>query len=264
MIKLLIVGGGQMGTALLAGLLDRGVLAADECVICEVSAATHERLHKRFPGVAVETAPIPAEAVVIAVKPTDVEAACRSLQPGSYLRVLSIAAGVTTETLERYLAPGVAVIRAMPNTPALVGAAASAVSAGSSASLADLEWAEAVLSAVGLVVRLPERLLDAVTGLSGSGPAYLFLVAEALIDAGVLAGLSRDVSRELAVQTILGSARLLAEGGEPPEQLRAAVTSPGGTTAAALQVLERAGIRAAFLDAVLASAARAKELAEPH
>ena len=148
----------------------------------------------------------------------------------------------------------------MPNTPALVGAGAAAIAAGTHAGEDELAWAEDILGSVGVVVRVGEPLLDAVTGLSGSGPAYLFLVAEALIEAGVLAGLPRDVSRTLATQTLLGSARLLAESGDPPEALRAAVTSPGGTTAAGLRALESAGVRAAILDAVLAATARSREL----
>jgi pyrroline-5-carboxylate reductase len=141
-----------------------------------------------------------------------------------------------------------------------VGAGAAAISAGSTASDDDLAWAESILSAVGIVVRVPETLLDAVTGLSGSGPAYLFLVVEALIEAGVLAGLPRDVSAALTTQTVLGAARLLTETGDGPEALRAMVTSPGGTTAAGLRALESAGVRAAFLDAVTAATARSKEL----
>jgi pyrroline-5-carboxylate reductase len=148
----------------------------------------------------------------------------------------------------------------MPNTPALVGSAASALAAGQNAEGADVEWATGILEAVGTVVQLPEPALDAVTGLSGSGPAYVFLMAEALIDAGVLVGLARSVARDLAVQTLLGSARLLAETGEEPAALRAAVTSPGGTTAAGLRALEQAGMRSAVLDAVIAARQRAAEL----
>jgi pyrroline-5-carboxylate reductase len=151
----------------------------------------------------------------------------------------------------------------MPNTPALVGAGAAAIAPGSHADDDDLQWAESILSAVGVVVRVPEKLLDAVTGLSGSGPAYVFLVAEALTEAGVLAGLPRDVSAALTAQTLLGAARLLTETGDGPEALRAAVTSPGGTTAAGLRALEKAGVRSAFLDAVVAATERSRELGHP-
>jgi pyrroline-5-carboxylate reductase len=148
----------------------------------------------------------------------------------------------------------------MPNTPALVGAGAAAIAPGRAAGEEDLAWAEGILSAVGVVERVDESLLDAVTGLSGSGPAYVFLVAEALVDAGVLNGLPRPVSRALVVQTMLGSARLLAESGQEAEQLRAAVTSPGGTTAAGLRALEAGAVRSAFLEAVTAAAERSREL----
>jgi pyrroline-5-carboxylate reductase len=150
----------------------------------------------------------------------------------------------------------------MPNTPALVGHAATAIAAGEHATDAHLDTAERVLGAVGVVVRLPESYLDAVTGLSGSGPAYVFLVAEAMVEAGVLAGLPRDVADALVRATLLGSATLLASGDDPPEALRAAVTSPGGTTAAGLHVLESRGVRAAFLDAVKAATARSRELGQ--
>jgi pyrroline-5-carboxylate reductase len=162
--------------------------------------------------------------------------------------------------LEAELAPGTPVVRAMPNTPATVGVGAAAIAGGSSATPADLDWAEGLLRAVGSVVRVPEHLLDAVTGLSGSGPAYVFLVAEALIEGGVLAGLPRDVSVELATHTLLGAARLLADGGSTPEVLRAQVTSPGGTTAAGLRALEARGVRSAFLEAVAAATERSREL----
>jgi pyrroline-5-carboxylate reductase len=197
---------------------------------------------------------------VIAVKPGDVPDACRAVAAAGTKRVLSIAAGVTLATLEAAVGPGVPVVRAMPNTPALVGAGAAAIAAGSSATADDLDWAEGLLRAVGTVVRVPEHLLDAVTGLSGSGPAYVFLVAEALIEGGVLAGLPRDVAVELSVHTLLGASRLLAETGSTPEQLRAQVTSPGGTTAAGLRALEAAGVRSAFLEAVAAATARSREL----
>jgi pyrroline-5-carboxylate reductase len=148
----------------------------------------------------------------------------------------------------------------MPNTAALVGAGVTAVSGGSFATSQDLAWAEHVLSAVGMVVRLPERLLDAVTGVSGSGPAYFFLVAEAMMEAGVQMGLTRDVSRTLVVQTMLGSARMLDETGQEPDALRSMVTSPAGTTAAAVRVLEAKAVRSAFMEAVAAATERARNL----
>jgi pyrroline-5-carboxylate reductase len=148
----------------------------------------------------------------------------------------------------------------MPNTPALVRSGVTAISGGSHATAADLAWAEEVMGAVGTVVRLPERLLDPVTGLSGSGPAYFFLVAEALIEAGVQMGLSREVSRTLVVETMLGSATLLAETGEEPAVLRAMVTSPAGTTAAGIRALESRAVRSAFMEAVAAATERSRSL----
>ena len=213
-----------------------------------------------FPGVDVTDTPVPAEGTVIAVKPGDVPAACRAVAAAGSERVLSIAAGVTLATLEEHLADGTPVVRAMPNTPALVGLGASAIAPGSHAADADLAWAESLLAAVGIVVRVKEALLDAVTGLSGSGPAYVFLVAEGLIEAGVLAGLPRDVSEALSVQTLLGAATLLATSDDGAEALRAAVTSPGGTTAAGLRVLEQHGLRSALLEAVAAATDRSREL----
>ena len=249
-----------MGEALVGGLLAAGWGAAADLAVVEKVAARRHELSERFPGLTVADAPAAADGAVVAVKPGDVEEACRALAATGTPVVLSIAAGVALASLERWLGPGVRAVRAMPNTPALVGAGASAVAGGTGATADDLAWAESLLSAVGTVVRVPEDLLDAVTGLSGSGPAYVFLVAEALVEAGVLAGLPRATSSALAVQTLLGSARLLAESGEGPESLRAAVTSPGGTTAAGLRVLEERAVRAAFLEAVQAAAERSRQL----
>jgi len=175
-------------------------------------------------------------------------------------RVLSIAAGVPIARIEWATGTDVAVVRAMPNTPALVGAGAAAIAAGSAAGEGDLAWAESILGAVGTVVRVGEALLDAVTGLSGSGPAYVFLVAEALVEGGVLAGLPRPTAEALAYQTLLGAARLLVESGDAPADLRAAVTSPGGTTAAGLRELERNGVRSALIEAVVAATERSRQL----
>jgi pyrroline-5-carboxylate reductase len=258
-MELLIVGGGRMGEALLGGLLNAG-RAPGELAIAEVAAPRRGELAAAYPGVTVAEAPVPAAAAVLAVKPPDVPQAARAVADAGCERVLSVAAGVTTQAIEAAADGRLRVVRAMPNTPALIGAGASAISAGADAVEADLAWAEEVLGAVGVVVRVPEKALDAVTGLSGSGPAYVFLVAEAMVDAGVLGGLPRDVAEALAFQTLLGSARLLVEGGDGPAALRAAVTSPGGTTAAGLRELERHGVRAAFLDAVMAATERSRDL----
>jgi pyrroline-5-carboxylate reductase len=260
MAALQVVGGGRMGEALVGGLLKAGGHSLNSLTIVEPLAARRAELEMTFPGVDVVDGPVETEGTVVAVKPNDVPAACRAVAEAGSARVLSIAAGVTIATLEEHLAPGTAVVRAMPNTPALVGLGASAISAGTSAGEDDLEWAERLLAAVGLVVRVKESLLDAVTGLSGSGPAYVFLMAEALIEAGVLAGLPRDVSEALSIQTLLGSATLLSSSDDGAEALRAAVTSPGGTTAAGLRVLEQHGFRSAVLEAVAAATARSREL----
>jgi pyrroline-5-carboxylate reductase len=261
MPKLQVIGGGKMGEALLAGLIAGGWAPVEEVRAVEKLPGRAAELAERFPGLAVGAEVVPAAGHVLAVKPADVDGACRAVAgSGSTAPVLSIAAGVTVARLEAALAPDTPVVRAMPNTPALVGAGAAAVAAGSAAGEADLAWAEEVLGAVGTVVRVEEAALDAVTGLSGSGPAYVFLVAEALIEGGVLAGLSRPVSEALAIRTLLGAARLLDESLEGPEALRAAVTSPGGTTASGLRALEAHGVRAAFMDAVMAATERSREL----
>jgi pyrroline-5-carboxylate reductase len=266
--SLMLVGGGKMGEALLGGLLGRGWAPADQIVVIEPVEARRKELagryqgislHSRVPEISAGGTAVP-DGAVLAVKPADAEAACRALAPLALPRVLSIAAGVTTSSMEAWLAGPTAVIRAMPNTPALVGAGAAAVAGGSSAGQEDLEWARGILEAVGTVVTVSEAALDAVTGLSGSGPAYVFLVAEALIDAGVLVGLTRPVATQLAIQTLLGSARMMAETGEEPSALRAQVTSPGGTTAAGLRALESAGVRAAILEAVAAATERSRQL----
>jgi pyrroline-5-carboxylate reductase len=259
-VRLLVVGGGKMGGALVGGLISSGWSAAGDIAVVEPVAARRDELSAAHPGLRLVAEAEPAAGAVLAVKPGDVEAACRSIASAGVSRVLSIAAGVPLARLEELLGAGAAVVRAMPNTPALVGAGAAAIAPGRAAGEDDLAWAESVLSAVGIVERVDERLLDAVTGLSGSGPAYVFLVAEALVDAGVLNGLPRAVSRALVAQTLLGSARLLAESGQEAEQLRAAVTSPGGTTAAGLRALEAGAVRSALLEAVTAAAERSREL----
>jgi pyrroline-5-carboxylate reductase len=259
--RLAIFGGGNMGSAFLGGLIAAKWAKPSELAVVEVSDIRRKDLASRFPGVHVAAGLVrPAQAALLAVKPSEITTVCRAATAANVERVLSVAAGVTTASIEAALGTKVAVVRAMPNTPALVGAGAAAIAAGKRASDADLDWAASILSAVGTVVRVPEYQLDAVTGLSGSGPAYVFLMAEALIDAGVLAGLSHEVSVDLVTQLLVGSAKLLAESGDSADRLRHGVTSPGGTTASGLRELERHGVRAAFLDAVMAATARSREL----
>ena len=264
MTSVALLGGGKMGSALLGGLLDGG-WDAEQLSVAEVDADRRRELEQQFSKVRIVPSPAwavaEADVVIVAVKPADVAASLQAAESSlrSDTLVLSIAAGVTIATLEA-LAPGRPVVRAMPNTPALVGLGASAIAAGRHALEPHLQLASRLLGTVGIVVTVGESALDAVTGLSGSGPAYVFLVAEAMIEAGVLVGLARDVSEQLVVQTLLGSATLLAQSDDGPEALRAAVTSPGGTTAAGLRELESARLRAAILDAVSAATRRSREL----
>lgn len=260
MTRLLVVGGGRMGNALIGGLLRAGWIEPGAVTIAERLETARAELSGRFPGVVISAAPVAADAAVLAVKPADAEEAARALAGVRVPKVLSIMAGIRLCELESWLAPGTVVLRAMPNLPAVLGAAASGLAGGNRASEEDYAWGEAVLSSFGVVARVSEPALDVVTGLSGSGPAYLFLLAEAMVEAGVAEGLDRDVSRLLVTHTLVGSARLLAETGETPAALRAAITSPGGTTAAGLQVLERRAVRAAVVDAVAAAAERARQL----
>jgi pyrroline-5-carboxylate reductase len=249
-----------MGSALLTGLIDAGWAPVEELAVCDPDPARRTSLSDAHPGLTVAELPMPADAAVLAVKPDVAEAVLRTLAAVGISRVLSIVAGLSSARLEAAIGPDDVVVRAMPNTPSLIGAGVAGLSGGSRATAADLDWAEGILGSVGMVVRLPERHLDAVTGVSGSGPAYVFLVAEAMIEAGVTAGLTREVSRRLVVGTMLGSARMMAETGKDPGELRAAVTSPGGTTAAALRTLEFKAVRSAFIEAVAAATERSRQL----
>jgi pyrroline-5-carboxylate reductase len=264
MAELVIVGGGKMGEALLGGLLESGWSAGDVVVVEPVE--TRRRELEETHGVSTSSVIVKGEGTVLATKPDVIASVAAAAAEVGTRRLLSIAAGVSTATIDRAVgnsdSPGpLPVIRAMPNTPALVGQAASAIAPNAHASDGDLDWADSILGAVGRVVRVSEGALDAVTGLSGSGPAYVFLVAEAMIEAGVLAGLARPIASELAIQTLLGAATLLAQGRSPAE-LRADVTSPGGTTAAGLRALEEHGVRFAFLSAVEAATSRSRELGQ--
>jgi pyrroline-5-carboxylate reductase len=267
--KLAIIGGGQMGEALVGGLIDAGWASPDEIIVSEIHEERRAYLADKY-GVRVtgDNAEAISESatVLIAVKPQDIDVVLESMAAGitdGHL-VMSIAAGIPISALERRLGDGVPVVRIMPNTPALVREGAAAISPGTHARSEHLAHADEILSKVSRVVHLPEKHLDAVTGLSGTGPAYVFFLAEMLIEAGVGVGLPRETAAELTVQTLLGAARMMRETGKHPVELREMVTSPAGTTAAAMRVLEAAGVRSAFLDAVRSATQRSRELAEGH
>ncbi|HTC71129.1 MAG TPA: pyrroline-5-carboxylate reductase [Acidothermaceae bacterium] len=259
-----VIGAGKMGEALVSGLLKAGT-SPDDLIITERYEERANELSQRYGVKSVSNAEAArqADTIVLAVKPQDMEVLLAELAPlvTPDRLIVTIAAGITTSAIERRLADGVPVVRVMPNTPALVGEAMSAVAAGSHASAEHLERAEELFRPVGKVVRLPESQLDAVTALSGSGPAYVFYLVEAMTDAGILLGLPRAVAHELIVQTVYGAAVMLRETGEHPVALREAVTSPAGTTIAAIRELENHGVRAAFLSALEAARDRSRELA---
>ncbi len=263
-----IIGGGQMGSALIGGLISAKAASPGDVTVCDVDAQARERLEREI-GVATTddlvAAAVDHDVVLIAVKPQVIRAVLPKLSGriAPTQTVISIAAGVTSVRLESLLGGDdgfVHVVRAMPNTPALVGEGMSAISAGTRATPEDLARAETIMSSVGKVVRVEERLMDAVVGLSGSGPGYVYTVIEALADGGCRAGLPKPLALELAAQTVLGAARMVIETGGHPAVLRDRVTSPGGTTIAGLHAAESAGLRDALMSAVLASARRAEEL----
>jgi pyrroline-5-carboxylate reductase len=264
--RLAVLGAGTIGESLIAGLLSSGWREPREIV---ATGRREERLAELVDRHRIETTLSNPEAVagsaivVIAVKPQDFPVLLGEIGPvlSQEQTVLSIAAAIPTAMIEERIAPGVPVVRAMPNAPAVVHEGIAGICAGAHADDAHLELAEDVLAHLGPVVRVPERYMDAVTAVSGSGPAYFALLAEAMIEAGILLGLSREVSTQLVVQTMLGTAKLLRDEKMHPVELREAVTSPGGTTIRAIRELELAGVRAAFLNAIQAAMERSRELA---
>jgi pyrroline-5-carboxylate reductase len=265
--RIAFLGGGNMAEALVRGLLRASVAAPGDVV---VTGRRPERLEHFTRSYGVGTlsdnlaAARGADVLVLSVKPQAMGKLLDTIAPSvtPAKLIISVAAGVPIAAIERKLGAGARVVRAMPNTPALVGAGACALSAGEHATEEDLATAEQLFRSVGTVVRVEEALLDAVTGLSGSGPAYIFLVIEALSDAGVKVGLPRYTALELAAQTVLGSARLLLESGQHPGSLKDQVTSPGGTAIAGLHTLEAGGLRTTLINAVEAATRRARELGE--
>jgi pyrroline-5-carboxylate reductase len=265
--RICVLGAGKAGEALVAGLLNSGWAQPGDVV---ATARRQERLDELSERYGIETTLSNAEAikgarvVVIAVKPQDIETLLAdvsgALEPTQ--TVLSIAAAIPTKLIEGQLGDAVPVVRAMPNTPVTVQEGMAGVAAGANAGEDDVALAEEVLGSVGRSVRVDEAYMDAVTAVSGSGPAYFALLAESMIEAGILLGLSREVATDLVVQTMLGTAKLLRDEGMHPVELREMVTSPGGTTISAIRELEQAGVRAAFLNAIQAAMHRSRELAQ--
>lgn len=262
--SLAVIGGGRMGEAIIAGLIAAGTVAPARITVAEPAEQRRTQLTETY-GVAcvadgVEA--LPADLVLLAVKPQIidpvVQALAGTISEGSL--VVSIAAGVSTARLESLLPAGIAVVRVMPNTPAMVGEGMAVISGGSDASVDQVGVVRGLFEAIGGAVVIDERYQDAATAISGCGPAYFALVVDALARAGVKQGLPRDVAQELAVKTMRGTALMISASGQHPEALIDAVTSPGGATIAAIDELERAGVRAAFSAAVTAAVNRSKEL----
>ena len=259
------VGAGNMAGALIRGLVGTGTVAAGQIIAADPDQARIAALGSEL-GIRTTTenadAVAAANVVVLATKPQVfaqvLPGVAAAFDPGALL--ISIAAGISTRVIERAFPPGSRVVRSMPNTPALVGAGATAIAAGAHATEADLELSELLFRSVGIAVRVPEDQIDAVTGLSGSGPAYVFAMVEALRDAGIDEGLPEDTALQLASQTVFGAARLLLDEKEAPEVLRARVTSPGGTTRAGLDALASADFAGVVRGAVRAATRRSVEL----
>jgi pyrroline-5-carboxylate reductase len=265
--KVAVLGGGKMGEALVSGLIRSGGRSVDQIMVtCRREERAAELSDRYGVSVSLDNAEAArwAGVLVLTAKPQDMETLLGQIRADVTTDdlVISFAAGLRTSFAERHLAADVPVVRVMSNVPVMVDEAMSVVSAGSHAEDKHLAVAEELLGYVGRVLRLPESQLDAVTATSGSGPAYFFLLAEAMIEACILLGLSRDVATELIIQTMLGSAKMLRDTGKHPVELREMVTSPGGTTIAAIRHLEEAGVRAAFLNAIDAARIRSAELAQ--
>lgn len=259
------IGGGNMGEALIRGLISASLFAAERVFVFDVLASRIKYLEEQFgvkgQGDIAELARR-SNIIVVAVKPQTISGVLEALsgQLSHKPLVISIAAGVALSTLEQRLPENTAVVRVMPNTPALVQQAASALSRGKAVSNAQMEMSLAIFRAVGKAVETEEKLMDAVTGLSGSGPAYVLLMIEALVDAGVLMGLPRQAAKDLVVQTVAGTSRLLETTGKHPAELKDMITSPGGTTIHGLQVLESYSVRGALMECVEAATNRSREL----
>ena len=261
-----VVGGGNMGEALVRGLTKTGLLPVGHLLMADVRADRLEELKGLYGIVVIPdnvTLVRQADVVILAVKPQVLGAVLDEIAPASSGKLLiSVAAGVSTSEIRRHLPPDARMIRVMPNTPALVLEGATAIALAAGLENGDLDTARQIFEAVGRVVILEEEMMDAVTGLSGSGPAYIALVVEALADGGVRVGLDRKTAMTLATQTVLGSARLLIDTGMHPGQLKDMVSSPGGTTITGIHTLEAGGLRRTLIDAVERATQRSRELGQ--
>jgi len=264
--KVAIIGGGKMGSILAHGMVARKILSAQNITVTDIDPARLADLRSSLKVQVTgdnKKAVKNANIIILAVKPQNFPETLTEIRPvvTQSKMFISIAAGVTTDFIEKALSKTPRVLRVMPNVAAMVGEGAAAVARGHFAKKDDVQYALAILNAVGLAVEVDEKFMNAVTGLSGSGPAYCFVIIEALTDVGVQLGLTRDLAEKLAAQTMLGSARLCLTGKQHPAQLKNMVTSPGGTTAVGLKVLEEGKIRSTLMAAVEAAAKKAKELA---
>ena len=263
--KIAFLGGGNMAEALIKGILAAGEAKAGQISVTDISTDRLEYLKKTY-GILVQKsnkdALSLADIVLLCVKPQVIDKVLEEIAPAadSSKLVISIAAGITLARIEKALAANPRVVRVMPNTPALVLAGAAALAGGKNSTRDDLAMAQSIFNSVGRAVVVEEKLMDAVTGLSGSGPAYVFMIIDALSDAGVKAGLPRQLALELAAQTVYGAAKMVLETKEHPGKLRDMVTSPGGTTIEGLHALEKGKLRATLMNAVEAATARSKEL----
>jgi pyrroline-5-carboxylate reductase len=263
--KIGVIGSGKIGSAIARGVIRAGLVATDQVIASDISEPLRQSLAQEL---GIKVTPHNAEvcdfadSVILAVKPQIVDAVTKDVAKklGKAKLLISVAAGVPLSRIEGNLAQGARVVRVMPNIPCVVGAGASAYSGGAHATARDLETVGLILNSFGIGLAVEEKYLDAVTGLSGSGPAYVFLFIEALADGGVQVGLSREVALKLALQTVYGSARMALESARHPAELKDEVTSPGGTTIAGLYALEQKGFRGAVMDAIVNATKRSQEL----
>lgn len=263
--KIAFIGGGNMAGALIKGLLAAGAVKPDHILVTDISFDRLEHLKKIY-SIIIQKSNLDAVrgagVIVLSVKPQVIEKVLSEIAPAvdDNKLVISIAAGVVIEKIEKALSGKPRIVRVMPNTPALVLAGAAAIAGGKNATSEDLALAQSIFNSVGRAVIVEEKLMDAVTGLSGSGPAYVFMIIDALSDAGVKTGLPRPLALELAAQTVYGAAKMVLETKEHPGKLRDMVTSPGGTTIEGLHALEKGKLRATLMNAVEAATARSREL----